>query len=75
MQVSYVRAALEEQANAFVNFAERCRMIYSAQRALIELLPENADIAFLSEGHNSKLRLRNFCFHSSFFKPFSFSSS
>ena len=55
VQVAYVRAALEEQANAFVEFAEKCRTIYSAQRALVELLPENADLVFLSQSHSGEL--------------------
>jgi len=59
VQVAYVRAALEEQANAFVELAEKCRTIFSAQRAMIELLPVNADITFLSQGHSGELSLRN----------------
>ena len=59
MQVAYVRAALEEQANAFVELAEKCCTIFSAQRAMIELLPANVDIAFLSQGHSGGLCLKS----------------
>jgi len=61
--VACVRAALEDQANAFVEFADKCRTIFSAQRAMIELLPENVDIAFLSQSHSSELSLRNQSIH------------
>lgn len=43
-----------QQANAFVELGEKCQVIFKAQRAMMELLPESVDISFLSEDYQGK---------------------
>lgn len=49
-----MRGALIQEANAFVELAEKYLVIFKAQRAMMELIPENVDSSFLSEDGQSK---------------------
>jgi len=52
-----VKAALKEQANAFVNMAGKCQTIFIAQRAMTMIIPaQNDDCALLSHKNGE------FCF-------------
>ncbi|XP_065887626.1 uncharacterized protein [Dysidea avara] len=50
--VTYVRAALKEQANAYVNLAGKCQAIFTAQRGMTAIIPaiipQNNDASSLS---------------------------
>jgi len=47
-----VKAALKEQANAYVNMAEKCQAIFSAQRAVAAIIPaQNDENSLLSKQH------------------------
>jgi len=45
---------LIQQANAFVELGEKCQVIFKAQRAMMEIIPEDVDVSFLSEDHQSE---------------------
>jgi len=49
-----VKAALKEQANAFVNMAGKCQTIFTAQRAVAEVIPVQNDDGTLLSNKNGK---------------------
>ena len=51
-----------QQSSAFVELAEKCQAIFKAQRAMMELIPESVDIAFLKEDHRSKPHIKSCLF-------------
>lgn len=57
IQIADVRDALVQQSSAFVELAEKCQAIFKAQHAMMELIPESVDLAFLKEDHRSKLQI------------------
>ncbi|XP_065887428.1 uncharacterized protein [Dysidea avara] len=51
-KVTSVKAALKEQANAYVNMARKCQAIFTAQRAVAEIIPvQTHKSALLSNQH------------------------
>ena len=47
-----MKAALKEQANAYVNMARKCQAIFTAQRAVAEIIPvQTHKSALLSNQH------------------------
>ena len=50
--MTYVRTALKEQANAFVNLAGKCQAIFTAQRGMTAIIPHDDDPTSLSN-HDS----------------------
>jgi len=45
-----VKAALKEQANAFVNMAGKCQTIFTAQQAMTEIIPDQSDDCAFQHG-------------------------
>ena len=53
-----MKAALKEQANAFVNMAGKCQTIFTAQRAVAEIIPAQNDDNTLFSNQNGEFCCR-----------------